>query len=87
VELTGHHKREVSSIFKKIKCEHAGIEDLASTSESVMGIPVPPLDGKPLVGSLCIDKNLQIYDNEEQKLTPYEEWLLLQQMKTIGYWQ
>lgn len=86
--MNGHHRREgILYLSEKIKCEHAGIEDIASTIASVMGIPVPPLDGKPLVGSLCIDKNLQIYDNEEQKLTPYEEWLLLQQMKTIGYWQ
>ncbi len=62
------------------------IEDIASTSASVMEIPVPLLT-ENLVGSLCIDKNLQICDKEEQKLTPYEEWLLVQQMKTIGYWQ
>ncbi len=86
--MNGHHKREgILCISEKINIDNAFIEDVACTIAGVMQIPVPLLDGKPLSGSLLIDNNLQIPDTNEKELTPYEEWLLIQQMKTIGYWQ
>ncbi len=86
--MNGHHKQEgILCISEKINNNSAFIEDIASTIAGVMQIPCPPLDGKPLLGSLLIDNDFQFPDGDEKELTPYEEWLLIQQMKTIGYWQ
>ncbi len=86
--MNGHHKREgILCISEKINVNSAYIEDVASTIAGVMQIPAPPLDGKPLIGSVLIDNDFQIPDHDEKELTPYEEWLLIQQMKAIGYWQ
>jgi len=86
--MNGHHKREgILCISEKIPYEKANIEDISATVGAVMNVPAPPLDGKPLLGSLLTDKDYPIDNYEEQNLTPYEEWLLIQQMKAIGYWQ
>ncbi len=86
--MNGHHKREgILCISEKINNSNAIIEDVASTIAGVMQIPAPPLDGKPLIGSLRIDNDFQFPNYDEKELTPYEEWLLIQQMKAIGYWQ
>ncbi len=86
--LNGQHQQKgILCISEKINAIEASIMDIAPTIASVLEIPAPPLDGKPLIGTITIDNDYQNLIREEEELSPYEEWLLIQQMKELGYWQ
>lgn len=82
-----HHPKGILCITEKIKLEEASIMDIAPTIASILGIPCPPLDGKPLIGDITIDREYSETIQEEETLSPYEEWLLVRQMKELGYWE
>lgn len=82
-----HHQKGILCLSEKIHPSEANIVDIAPTIASTLEIPTPPLDGKPLLGTITIDKDYKQFLREEEDLSPYEEWLLIQQMKELGYWQ
>ncbi|MCX8063837.1 MAG: alkaline phosphatase family protein [Candidatus Hydrogenedentes bacterium] len=82
-----HHPEGILFISEKVDATEVKITDIAPTIASILKIPVPPLDGKPLMGEIIIDNEYQELLQEEESLSPYEEWLILRQMKELGYWQ
>lgn len=82
-----HHRLGILCCSEPLTPTHANIEDVSATISALLQIPVPPLEGKPLLGTLCVDHSLMPTYHDERELTAYEEWLLLQQMRELGYWQ